>query len=100
MDSGSTVYGTRMVNNQLVPELMSGQVFPSAAYVPYYAGRGAPTPTLPGVVTGDSGGNVVYQASDAGSAPWDPQKSPVVWAIAFIIIGWMGLRWIHWNGDV
>lgn len=98
MDSGSTVYGSRMVNGQLVPELMAAQVFPSQAFVPYYQGRGAPTPTLPGVVMGDPGGNVVYSGADAGQDPWNLQKSPVLWAIGFVIVGILGLRWIHWNG--
>lgn len=97
-DGGSTVYGTRMVNNQLVPELMFAQVTPSQAYVPYYQGRGAPTPTLPGVAIGNPGGNVIYQANDAGSDPWNMQKSPVLWAIGFVIVGILGLRWIHFQG--
>ena len=98
MDEGTTVYGSRMVNAQLVPELTYGQVYPSPAFVPYYAGRGAPTPTLPGVATGNPGGDVVYSGTNAGQDPWNAQKSPVIWAIVFLIVGVAGLRWIHFQG--
>jgi hypothetical protein len=97
---GQTVYGSSIENGQLVPTLMAGQVFPSEAYVPYYAGRGAPTPTLPGVNLGNATGNVTAasSASDAGTDPWNAQKSPVIWAIGFIIVGIIGLRFIHFQG--
>lgn len=90
-------YGSAVVNGHLVADLMGGQVYPSNAYVPYYAGRFAPTPTLPGVVGGNPGGNVAMSASDAAMDPFNPVKSPVLWAVAFLIIGVVGLRYIHFR---
>lgn len=100
------VYGSQPVNGQLVPELTNTQIFPSQAYVPYMQGRGAATPTLPPPVSWFSGGGNPYTtgletssvASEAAAEPFHPAKSPVLWALAFLIIGILGLRHVHWRG--
>jgi hypothetical protein len=96
------VYGSQPVNGQLVPELTATQIFPSTAFVPYYQGKGAYTPTLPPPVVGGAGSTDPYTSgmtqSAAVSDPLNPAKSPVLWALAFLTIGLLGLRHIHWRG--
>ncbi len=101
MYSSQTVYGSAPINGQLVPELTSTQIFPSSAYVPYYQGRGAYTPTLPppvSFVTGSDGWSTGMQPNEAMQDPFNPVKSPVLWAVAFLVIGVLGLRHVHWRG--
>lgn len=100
------VYGSQPVNGQLVPELTNTQIFPSQAYVPYMQGRGAATPTLPPPVSWFSGGGNPYTtgletsgtASQAAAEPFNPVKSPVLWALVFLVVGILGLRHVHWRG--
>lgn len=100
------VYGSQAVNGQLVPELTPTQIFPSTAYVPYMQGRGAATPTLPPPVSYFGGGMNPYttgietgsNVSQAAAEPYNPVKSPVLWALAFLVIGILGLRHVHWRG--
>lgn len=100
------VYGSQPVNGQLVPELTATQMFPSQAYVPYMQGRGAATPTLPPPTSWFSGGQNPYTtgldanstASEAGAEPFNPVKSPLWWALGFLVIGVLGLRHVHWRG--
>lgn len=99
------VYGSQPVNGQLVPELTATQIFPDQAYVPYWAGRGAYTPTLPPPVTFNgtsadpwTSGMIADPTSAAAAAPFDAGKSPVLWALAFLVVGVIGLRIVHWRG--
>lgn len=103
MHANQTVYGSAPINGQLVPELTATQVFPSAAYVPYYQGRGAYTPTLPPPVSflaggGNDGWSTGMLPNEASQDPFNPMKSPVLWAVAFLVIGVLGLRHVHWRG--
>jgi hypothetical protein len=100
------VYGSQAINGQLVPELTNTQIFPSQAYVPYMQGRGAATPTLPPPVSWFSGGSNPYTSglevgstsSQAAAEPFNPVVSPVWWALGFLIVGILGLRFVHWRG--
>lgn len=100
------IYGSQAVNGQLVPELTATQMFPSQAYVPYAQGRGAATPTLPPPVSFFSGGHNPHttgletssDASHAAAEPLNPVVSPVWWALGFLIVGILGLRYVHWRG--
>lgn len=100
------VYGSQPINGQLVPELTATQMFPSQAYVPYAQGRGSATPTLPPPVSFFNGGHNPYttgletssEASQAAGDPFNPTVSPVLWALGFLIIGILGLRYVHWRG--
>lgn len=98
-----TSYGSMVVNGQLVPTLMPGQPFPSQAYVPYYQGKGAPTPTLPPPLQiGGShnvwSGGMGLSSNEAADDPWNISVSPVIWAILALVVGVLGLRHIHWRG--
>jgi hypothetical protein len=98
----SVVYGSSVENGQLVPVLTTGQVFPSAAYVPYYQGKGVPTPTLPPPMFQQAGGIDNYSTgmmqSAAANDPFNMAKSPAIWAVLFLAVGILGLRHVHWRG--
>lgn len=87
--------GTLAVNNQLVPAPMDGAFYPSGFAYPYYKGNGQGPATVP--IMGASNGTDA-QASAAAAAPFDFAQSPLPWAIIFLIVGIMGLRYIHWRG--
>jgi hypothetical protein len=99
-------YGSQPINGQLVPEYTSTAMFPSPAYVPYYAGKGAATPTLPPPVQFHGNGSDPWTSgldmsgavSQAAADPFNPVKSPVIWAIVFLVVGILGLRHVHWRG--
>lgn len=106
-------YGSNAVNGQLVPELTGMQIYPSQAITPSYQGRGAYAPTIPppakvlpasvdpwttGYNLAGSGSSNSIEAAAAASDPFNPIKSPVIWAIAFLLIGIIGLRHFHWRG--
>lgn len=101
-------YGSSVVNGQLVNNFTWSAMKPSQAAAPYYQGNGAKPRTLMGYgmgVTGPAGtgigggGYASGAANDASAQPWNPQKSPVPWAIAFLIVGILGLRHVHWRGE-
>jgi hypothetical protein len=105
--SNQIVYGSQPINGQLVPELTATQIFPSNAFVPYYQGRASFTPTLPPPIQYGQGTAMDPYTSGlmgGGSSmaaiqdPFNPTKSPVLWAVGFLIIGMLGLRHIHWRG--
>lgn len=102
MYENQTMYGSAPVNGQLVPELMGQQIFPGNAFVPYYQGRGAYTPTLPPPVSfggsHDGWTTGITNADEAAGDPFNPVKSPVIWAAAALVVGILGLRHIHWRG--
>lgn len=107
-------YGSNAVNGQLVAQLTGMQIYPTQAMTPSFQGRGAYAPTIPPPakvlpasldpwttgynVGGSAGGDNSMQTAAAASDPFNPVKSPVVWAIAFLVIGVMGLRHFHWRG--
>lgn len=46
----------------------------------------------PGVVSASG-------AVTAASSPWDPRKSPLVWAIVGLVFAVVLLHWLHWSGE-
>lgn len=101
-------YSSSVVNGQLVPVYTMRGMFPSQAAAPYYYGNGAKPATLAGYSTGGSAVSSVNMTTgigggpsgdDAGAAPWNLQVSPTGWAIAFLVIGFLGLRHIHWRAE-
>ncbi len=46
-----------------------------------------------------AGGPANTDASDvAANDPFSPEKSPVIWACVFLVVGMLGLRYVHWRG--
>jgi|SRR5882672_10548051 len=101
----STLYGSSVVNGQLVANATTRQIFPSQAAAPYMYGNGSKPATLAGFAPG-MGTPLSLAAGDGigigggpgvSDNPWHPTQSPVIWAIAFLIIGFVGLRHVHWR---
>lgn len=104
-------YSSKVINGQLVPVFTMRGMFPSQAAAPYYYGNGAKPATLAGfstagsarqsvnMTTGIGGGPSGGSSAAAGAAPWNLQVSPTGWAVAFLVIGFLGLRHIHWRAE-
>lgn len=88
--------GTYVTNGQILQGPMQGAFFPSTAQVPFYKGSGQPPPTVPiNYMSGSTSGDNL--ANLAGSNPWSFTQSPLIIAVAALIIGLVGLRYIHWR---
>lgn len=88
--------GTYVTNGQILPGPMTGAFYPSLAAAPFYKGSGQPPPTIPLSYMG-AGSSQDSLASLAGSNPWSFTQSPLIIAVAALIIGLVGLRYIHWR---
>jgi hypothetical protein len=54
---------------------------------------------LGGLANYGYGGPANLDASDvAANDPYSPEKSPVLWACVFLVVGLLGLRYVHWRG--
>lgn len=102
----STLYGSSVVNGQLVPNATFRQMFPSQAAAPYMYGNGAKPATLAGFaprmgapLSAASGDGIGIGGGPYEGNPWSPTDSPLPWAIGFLIIGFIGLRHIHWRAE-
>lgn len=102
----NALYGSKVINGNLAAVYTVRGMFPSQAAAPYWYGNGSKPATLAGfspsqgvsapalsMATGVGGG-----AMDDGD-PWSFRSSPTVWAIVFLIIGFVGLRHIHWRAE-
>lgn len=101
-------YASKVINGQLVPVFTMRGMFPSQAAAPYWYGNGSKPATLAGFSTSGSMSRSINATTGigggpsgdaAGDNPWDLQASPTVWAIAFLVIGFLGLRHIHWRAE-
>lgn len=88
--------GTFVTNGQILNGPMQGAFFPSTAQVPFYKGSGQSPPTVPisYMGSGQSGDSL---SQLAGNNPWSFTQSPLIIAVAALIIGLVGLRYIHWR---
>ena len=93
--------GSLVVNGQIVPVPMMGQFLPTMASAPFYKGNGQGPPTVPvsfnGNAMGSGAGGMDAVANRAASNPWSFTQSPVIIALIFLIVGLLGLRYIHWR---
>ena len=89
--------GTFVTNGQILSSPMSGAFFPSTASVPFYKGSGQPPPTVPVNYMGTSSNGSDPLAAMAAANPWSFTQSPLIIAVAALIIGLVGLRYIHWR---
>ena len=89
--------GSLVVNGQIVPVPMMGAFYPGIASVPFMRGSGQPPPTIP--LNYMSAGYTMSDANAAAAAsnPWSPSQSPLLWAIGALVVGLLGLRYIHWR---
>src|SRR5215472_13998813 len=106
-EANNTLYGSSVVNGQLVSNVTMRQAFPSQAAAPYFYGNGSKPATLAGFAPqmGIGGGPLSVASGngvnlDSGvdtQNPWNVTQSPVPWALAFLIVGFIGLRHVHWR---
>lgn len=89
--------GSLVVNGQIVGVPMSGQFFPPLASAPFYKGSGQPPPTVPLNYMPNAGSMNDASAQAAGDNPFSFVQSPLIIAVAALIIGLLGLRYIHWR---
>jgi hypothetical protein len=47
---------------------------------------------------GGSGPANLAAADVAGNDPFNPIVSPTMWAVLFLVVGLLGLRYVHWRG--
>ncbi len=91
----NVVYGSKTVNGQL------GQVFEWPAFRmgnavgPAYAGGPASPYTIPPHAVAASSGS--QSAASAAANPWSLKSSALPVLIIMLIIGVLGLRYIHWG---
>ena len=95
MQFGLGSAGTLPVNSQLIPAPMASAFYPGAAEMPIYRGSGQAPPTVPLNYMSASGSDA--KAIAAASNPWSPIDSPLPWAIGALVVGMLGLRYIHWR---
>lgn len=104
----NTLYGSKVINGNNVSVFTMRAMYPSQAAAPYMYGNGSKPATLAGfspsagtsglvnMTTGIGGGP---SGEAAGENPWNLQVSPTGWAVAFLVIGFLGLRHIHWRAE-
>lgn len=90
--------GSLTVNGQIVPMPMTGAFFPPMAAAPRYSGNGQPPPTVPINYMGSVGGLNAQAADKAASMPFSFVHSPLMISVFALIIGILGLRYVHWRG--
>lgn len=88
--------GSMSVNGQLVNVPMSSSFFPSAAAAPYYKGSGQSPPTIP-LSYSSGNGSTSTQAAMAAANPFSFTQSPLMIAVIALVVGVLGLRYVHWR---
>lgn len=90
--------GTYAVNSQLLASPMAASFYPGLASAPFYKGNGQGPPTVPiNYMMGTSSNSSDQTAAAAAANPFDPTASPLPWALGALIVGILGLRYIHWR---
>jgi hypothetical protein len=89
--------GSMNMNGQLVAAPMSGAFYPSGAQAASYTGNGQGPATIP---LNYMGSNSTTSSTGAAAAanPFNPAVSPLWISIFALIVGMLGLRYIHWRG--
>lgn len=87
-------YGTAGINDQQFSVLMNTGLRPGPFSMntlsPFYEGSGSRPLTLP-MSSGFSNGQI------AASAPLSGTQSPVLWLVGILVLGFLGIRYIHWK---
>jgi len=87
-------YSSEVVNGQLVTVLPAPFRASGNAIGPLYRGGAATPATIP---RAQSAGANAANAQAAGAAPWDPRVSPLPLLVVMLVVGLVGLRYIHWR---
>lgn len=87
-------YGSRVVNGQLIPVLEWPALASGNAVGPAWGGGPASPATIPPHAAGGSG---MAAGANAGASPWSFTQSPLPLLIIMLIVGILGLRYIHWR---
>lgn len=93
-----------VVNGQLVAMRQSDAYAP-IVFGPTLRGGVTPVPNVPVNAYGPTGGAVLTGSGNPASAgvqaasasPWSPVASPLPWVVLALVIGLLGLRYIHWE---
>ncbi len=89
-------YGSRIVNGQLVPVLEWQALASGNAVGPVFGGGPAYPATIPPNASG--GPMRSSQAAQAASSnPFSFRSSPVPLLLIMLIVGVLGLRYVHWR---
>lgn len=85
-------YGSATVNGQLVPVFKWNAFASGNATGPVYGGGPASPATIPPNASSGSA-----SASTAASAPFNVKSSPILLLLVMLVVGVLGLRFIHWR---
>jgi hypothetical protein len=89
--------GSMVTNGQIVPVPMSGSFFPPLASAPFYKGSGQPPPTVPLNYMPNAGAMNSAAGQQAANNPFSFVQSPLIIAVGALVVGLLGLRYIHWR---
>lgn len=91
-----TTFGTEVENGQLITVTPASIFTPAPALVPWVGGQvlGQQAPTLPVPPPSNQQGAMNTLAT---SQPFNPKHSPVPWLIGAILLGYFGLKYVHWG---
>lgn len=96
---------SRIVNGQLVG-MRDSMPYNPITFGPYLQGGISPTPSAPpgayglGAMPSSAGAGMATNASVTHAAvqsPWSPVQSPLPWVVGALILGLLGLRYVHWE---
>lgn len=85
-------YGSRVVNGQLVPVLEWQALASGNAVGPAFGGGPASPATIP-----PNGSTGRPAAAAAASNPFNFRLSPVPILLIMLVVGVLGLRYVHWR---
>jgi len=88
--------GSMYGNGQIVAVPMSSAFYPPLASAPFYKGSGQPPPTVPMNYIQGSGASNDAAAATAGANPFNFTMSPLIIFLIALVVGYFGLRYIHW----
>lgn len=92
------------INGQLIG-MMENDAWEPSVIGPVLQQGTSPAPSAPPVALGQlqgmptSGGASAADAltAQAANSPWDPRVSPLLFVILALVIGYLGLRYVHWR---
>lgn len=91
-----------IVNGQFIPVHPAAAIFPVGyGPNPLMSSSLGSVPQQPPMQAATAGNTAdvanVSAATVAGAAPFSMKHSPLLWSVAFLLVGLLGLRLIHWS---